>query len=121
MRLLLVEDDAAIQVFLRRSLSEAGCQVDAASDAKTWVSSVPVLILSACRSLGEPSQTAKYKHVPFEQATQGNETRISGTIPARYPTLRSTHRALIPACEERNTRPRRNDLAEGEMTWQRHV
>jgi hypothetical protein len=27
-------------------------------------------------------QTAQYKQVPFEQVTQGNETRISGTIPA---------------------------------------
>jgi DNA-binding response OmpR family regulator len=35
MRLLLVEDDAAIQGFLKRALSEAGYQVDTASDAKT--------------------------------------------------------------------------------------
>jgi DNA-binding response OmpR family regulator len=35
MRLLLVEDDAAIQSFLKRALSEAGYQVDTASDAKT--------------------------------------------------------------------------------------
>src|SRR6202166_5301715 len=35
MRLLLVEDDAAIQDFLRRALVEAGYQVDVASDAKT--------------------------------------------------------------------------------------
>src|ERR1035441_3357029 len=27
-------------------------------------------------------QTAKYNQVPFQQVTQGNETRISGTIPA---------------------------------------
>src|SRR3984893_6417958 len=27
-------------------------------------------------------QTARYKQVPFQQTTQGNETRISGTIPA---------------------------------------
>lgn len=27
-------------------------------------------------------QTAKFKQVPFEQAKQGNETKISGTIPA---------------------------------------
>jgi two-component system copper resistance phosphate regulon response regulator CusR len=33
MRLLLVEDDLAIQEFLRRALLEAGYQVDAASDA----------------------------------------------------------------------------------------
>jgi len=35
MRLLLVEDDAAIQSFLKRTLSEAGYQVDTAGDAKT--------------------------------------------------------------------------------------
>jgi DNA-binding response OmpR family regulator len=35
MRLLLVEDDAAIQCFLKRALSEAGYLVDTASDAKT--------------------------------------------------------------------------------------
>lgn len=35
MRLLLVEDDPEIQRFLRRSLGEAGYQVDAAGDAKT--------------------------------------------------------------------------------------
>lgn len=35
MRLLLVEDEPEIQGFLRRSLREAGYQVDAASDAKT--------------------------------------------------------------------------------------
>ena len=35
MRLLLVEDDVAIQEFLKRALTEAGYQVDAASDAKT--------------------------------------------------------------------------------------
>jgi DNA-binding response OmpR family regulator len=35
MRLLLVEDDLAIQGFLKRALSEAGYKVDTASDAKT--------------------------------------------------------------------------------------
>ncbi len=35
MRLLLVEDDAAIQEFLRRALGEAGYQVDVAGDATT--------------------------------------------------------------------------------------
>src|ERR1700730_13435621 len=35
MRLLLVEDDVAIQGFLKRALGEAGYQVDAASNAKT--------------------------------------------------------------------------------------
>jgi two-component system copper resistance phosphate regulon response regulator CusR len=35
MRLLLVEDDPEIQGFLRRSLGEAGYQVDGARDAKT--------------------------------------------------------------------------------------
>jgi DNA-binding response OmpR family regulator len=35
MRLLVVEDDVAIQGFLKRALSEAGYQVDTAQDAKT--------------------------------------------------------------------------------------
>jgi len=35
MRLLLVEDEVAIQDFLKRALSEAGYQVDTARDAKT--------------------------------------------------------------------------------------
>jgi DNA-binding response OmpR family regulator len=35
MRLLVVEDDIAIQGFLKRALSEAGYQVDTASNAKT--------------------------------------------------------------------------------------
>jgi DNA-binding response OmpR family regulator len=35
MRLLVVEDDLAIQGFLKRALVEAGYQVDAAGDAKT--------------------------------------------------------------------------------------
>ncbi|MFZ0736456.1 MAG: response regulator transcription factor [Candidatus Acidiferrales bacterium] len=35
MRILVVEDDAAIRGFLKRALSEAGYQVDTAGDAKT--------------------------------------------------------------------------------------
>jgi len=35
MRLLLVEDEVEIQVFLQRSLTEAGYQVEAAGDART--------------------------------------------------------------------------------------
>src|SRR6201996_4150198 len=35
MRLLLVEDEAEIQSFLQRSLTEAGYQVEAAGDART--------------------------------------------------------------------------------------
>ena len=86
MRLLLVEDDVRIHSFLRRALTEAGYQVDVASDGKTGEalalegihdafiidlglpdldgldliarcraqgSSVPVMILSARRSVDE--------------------------------------------------------------------
>ena len=35
MRLLLVEDDVAIQEFLKRALVEAGYQVDTAGNAKS--------------------------------------------------------------------------------------
>ena len=37
-------------------------------------------------------QTAQYKQVAFQLVTQGNQIRISGTIPATSPISRSTHR-----------------------------
>jgi DNA-binding response OmpR family regulator len=40
MRLLVVEDDVAIQAFLQRALAEAGYQVDSARDAKTGMRKV---------------------------------------------------------------------------------
>ena len=61
-------------------------------------------------------QTAKYKDVSFQQVTQGNETRISGTIPATLADFKIDPPSLlaIPR-KERNAGPRGNDLAEAEM------
>ena len=62
-------------------------------------------------------QTAKYKQVPFQQVTQGNETRISGTIPATLSDFKIDPPSLLAiAREERNTGARGNDLAEGEIS-----
>ena len=40
-------------------------------------------------------QTAKFKQVPFEQAQQGNETKISGTIPATLPDFKIDPPSLL--------------------------
>ena len=64
-------------------------------------------------------QTAQYKQVPLQLATQGNEAKISGTIPATLTDFQDRSAiASSVACEERNTRPRRDDLAEAEMICQ---
>ena len=57
-------------------------------------------------------QTAHYKHVPFQRVTQGNEVRISGTIPATCSDFK-IDRAFVPdrADQERNPGAHRNDLA----------
>jgi hypothetical protein len=49
-------------------------------------------------------QTAQYKQVPFQIVTQGNQIRISGTIPADPPSL-----LAIPVKNEIPVRV--------EMTW----
>ena len=58
-------------------------------------------------------QTADYKQVPFQQATQGNETRISGTIPATLSDFKIDPPSLL-------TLPVKNEIpVRVEMTWQK--
>jgi hypothetical protein len=56
-------------------------------------------------------QTARYKQVAFEKTTQGNETRISGTIPATLSDFKIDPPSLL-AISVRNEMPVRVD-----MTW----
>jgi hypothetical protein len=56
-------------------------------------------------------QTARYKQVPFQKATQGNETRISGTIPATLSDFKIDPPSLL-AVPVKNEMPVRV-----EMTW----
>jgi hypothetical protein len=57
-------------------------------------------------------RTAKYEQVPFQQVTQGNETRISGTIPATLSDFQIDPPTLL-------TIPVKNEISIGvDMTWQ---
>jgi hypothetical protein len=56
-------------------------------------------------------QTARYKQVPFQKTTQGNETRISGTIPATLSDFKIDPPSLL-AVSVKNEMPVRVD-----MTW----
>lgn len=56
-------------------------------------------------------QTARYKQVAFEKVTQGNETRISGTIPATLSDFKIDPPSLL-AISVKNEMPVRVD-----MTW----
>ncbi len=56
-------------------------------------------------------QTVHYKQVPFQQVTQGNETRISGVIPATLSDFKFDPPTLL-------TMPIKNDIPiHVEMTW----
>ena len=58
-------------------------------------------------------QTANYKQVPFQLDTQGNEIRISGTIPATLSDFKIDAPSLL-------TLPVKNEIpVRLEMTWQR--
>jgi hypothetical protein len=58
-------------------------------------------------------QTAQYKQVPFEQVTQGNDTRISGTIPATLSDFKIDPPSLL-------TLPVKNEMPiRVEMTWRK--
>ena len=58
-------------------------------------------------------QTAKYSQVPFQQVTQGNETRISGTIPAMLTDFKIDPPSLLMM-------PVKNEIPiRVEMTWRR--
>jgi YceI-like protein len=56
-------------------------------------------------------QTVQYKQVTFQLATQGNETRISGTIPAKLTDFKIDPPSLL-------TLPVKNEIPiRVEMTW----
>ena len=56
-------------------------------------------------------QTAHYKQVPLQLVTQGNDTRISGTIPATLSDFKIEPPSLL-------TIPVKNDIPVSmEMTW----
>jgi hypothetical protein len=57
-------------------------------------------------------QTVNYKQVPFQQATQGNEVRITGTIPATLSDFKIDPPSLL-------SMPVKNEIpVRVEMTWQ---
>lgn len=58
-------------------------------------------------------QTAEYRHVPLQEVTQGDETRISGTIPATLTDFKIDPPSLLAI-------PVKNEIpVRVEMTWQR--
>jgi hypothetical protein len=58
-------------------------------------------------------QTAHYKQVSFQQVTQGNEVRISGTIPSTLTDFKIDPPSL-------STVPIKNEIpVRVEMTWQK--
>jgi hypothetical protein len=58
-------------------------------------------------------QTSNYKQVPFQQVTQGNEIRISGTIPTTLSDFKIDPPSLL-------TLPVKNEIpVRVELTWRR--
>jgi len=56
-------------------------------------------------------QTAHYKHVPFQRVTQGNEVRITGTIPATCSDFKIQRPSFL-------TVPIKNEIpVRVDMTW----
>jgi hypothetical protein len=56
-------------------------------------------------------QTVQYKQVPFQRVTQGNETRITGTIPAKISDFKIDPPSLL-------TMPVKNDIPiRVDVTW----
>jgi hypothetical protein len=59
------------------------------------------------------SQTAKYAQVPFQQVSQGNETRITGTIPSTLTDFKIDPPSLLAL-------PVKNEIpVRVEMTWRK--
>lgn len=59
-------------------------------------------------------QTAHYKHVPFQRVTQGNEVRITGTIPATCSDFKIKPPSFL-------TVPIKNEIpVHVDMTWRRN-
>jgi len=58
-------------------------------------------------------QTAEYKQVPFQRVAQGNDARVSGTIPATMSDFKIEPPTLL-------TIPTKNEIpVRVEMTWRR--
>lgn len=58
-------------------------------------------------------QTAHYQHVPFQRVSQGNQVRISGTIPATCSDFKIDRPSFL-------TVPIKNEIpVKVEMTWQK--
>lgn len=56
-------------------------------------------------------QTAQYKHVPFQRVSQGNQVRISGTVPATCSDFKIDRPSFLTA-------PIKNEIpVRVEMTW----
>ena len=56
-------------------------------------------------------QTVQYKQVPFERVSQGSETRITGTIPAKLTDFKIDPPSLL-------TMPIKNDIpVRVDLTW----
>ena len=77
---------------------------------------LPDAALTSATILGDleiqfAGQTATYKQVPFQTVTQGNETRITGTIPATLSDFKIDPPSLL-AVPVKNEMPVRVD-----MTW----
>jgi hypothetical protein len=77
---------------------------------------LPEAALASATILGDleiqfAGQTVRYKQVPLQKATQGNETRISGTIPATLSDFKIDPPSLL-AVPVKNEMPVRVDL-----TW----
>ena len=59
-------------------------------------------------------QTFEYKQVPFQRSVQGNETRITGTIPAKLTDFKIDPPTLL-TMPIKNEIPVRVDLSWGPM------
>lgn len=58
-------------------------------------------------------QTAEYKQVPFQQVTQGNQVRVSGTIPSTLSDFKIEPPSLLAI-------PTKNEIpVKVEVTWRR--
>ena len=58
-------------------------------------------------------QTAHYQHVPFQRVTQGNQVRITGTIPATCSDFKIDRPSFL-------TVPIKNEIpVKVDMTWQK--
>ena len=72
---------------------------------------VALTIIPADLEIEFAGQTAHYKQVPFQRVTQGNQAKISGTIPATLSDFKIEPPSLL-------TIPTKNEIpVRVEMTW----